>query len=57
MKLRAVISDLTRKFKETTFTVKADCNPADLESLQGKDLDIEIKVHRKHRSLQANAKL
>lgn len=57
MKLRAVISNLTKKFKDTSFTVTTDCNPEDLESLQGKELDIEIKAHRKHRSLQANAKL
>lgn len=57
LRIRAKISNLVKRFKESSFTVTTDCNPEDLEQFLDCDLEIELKVHRKKRSLDANAKL
>lgn len=51
MKLRARLKSLTR----TDFTLETSADPAEIEKLKDKELDVEIKLHREHRSLDANA--
>lgn len=56
MKILARLSNLVSRLGQTTFTITTDCNPADLERFIDKDLTVELKVKRKKRSLEANAK-
>lgn len=59
MKLRAKLIDILLSFKSkcpvVSFEVDGDAEA--LERLKDKDLDIEIKIHREHRSKDANAML
>ena len=57
MKTRGELTGLSMDYMSrkaiVTFTVPSD--PADIESYKGKDLDIEFKIHKEKRSLNANA--
>lgn len=55
MKIQAKISDLKAGFNQTSITLKTDAEAAELEKLKDKELDVELKVHREKRSLDANA--
>lgn len=57
MRLRAKLTDITSAFGTTTVTITTNGKPDDIEKYLNHDCDIEIKRHRKHRSLQANAML
>ena len=45
------------KTRKATVTLTLDCDPADLEQLQDMGLDVKLKKHREHRSLDANGML
>lgn len=45
------------KTRKATVTLTLDCDPADLENLQDMELDVRLKQHRGHRSLDANGML
>lgn len=57
MKARGLLKDIKYSYKsehpEVTFVVRADAET--MEKYIDKDLDIEIKIHREHRSNDANA--
>ena len=55
MKLRAKISSLKSALGRTEITLESGADSAEVEKLQDKTLDVELKVHREHRSLDANA--
>lgn len=55
MRLRAKINRLSGLFNQTSVELLTDTKPEELEKYQGKDLDVEIKVHREGRSKDANA--
>lgn len=52
LKLRAKLKGLTPAGE---LTLGTNGDPAEIEAYKDKDLDVEIKVHRDHRSLDANA--
>lgn len=55
MKLRARLSDLKSELGKVTVSFSTGADPADLEKYKDKDLDLEVKIHRNKRSLDANA--
>lgn len=57
--MRAKLIDLLLSFKNKrpVITFEVDGDAESLEKFKDKDLDIEIKVHREHRSKDANAML
>lgn len=57
MKLIAKLSKLASTFGKTFLSLETDCAPDELEQYADKDLDIEIKVHRDKRSVDANKRL
>lgn len=57
MKLVAKLSNLIARLGKTFLTIETDCTPDELEQFKDKDLDIEIKVHRNKRTLEANKRL
>lgn len=59
MKLIGKIDDLRQEFpsRETLITIRTSALPEELENLKDAELDIDVKKHRKKRSLDANAML
>ena len=55
MKIRARLKELTSTLGTTTVSFETKSDPAEIEKYRDKDLDLEIKPHRKGRSLDANA--
>lgn len=55
MNLRAKIRKLTSEMGVPVVTLVTNRTPAEIEKYLDKDLDVEIKQHRDHRSLDANA--
>lgn len=49
--------DISYKTRRPIATFEVTATPEEIEKYQGKDLDIEFKKHREHRSLDANAML
>lgn len=55
MKLQGRVKSIERQLGVTTITLTSGCDPAGVEKYKDKNLDVEIKQHRDHRSLDANA--
>lgn len=60
MRIRGTLKSITQDWKTKRLTVTfelTEANAEDLEKITDKDVDLEIKQHRKHRSKNANALL
>lgn len=55
MKISGMIKGLMRIGSETVVTISTSQPAKDFEKITEKDLDIDVKVHREKRSLDANA--
>ena len=54
MKLRAKLTELKSDMGRVTMTFETGADPADIEKYKDVDVDLEVKKHREHRSLNAN---
>ena len=53
--MKAKIRDLIQTIGRTLISLEIEAKAADLESFMGKDLSVEIKPYREHRSLSQNS--
>ena len=56
MKLRGTLTQITRAYLSNRLCLTFEVDPVSgTEALQGKDLDVDARIHRERRSLDANA--